>query len=181
MDLQPLLMLALAAVLVFWVLGAYNRLVALRNGIVSAWARIDEPLQQRATAIEPLVGALRAPLADESSTLDKLLEAHVGVRGSAEALRLRPAVAERALACAQAESVFAAALARLLALLDQQPELRAQPEIAAPLATLRDAGTKLAFARALYNDAAQAYNDAARQFPTTLVARAFGFGAAGTL
>jgi LemA protein len=64
---------------------------------------------------------------------------------------------------------------RLLALSD------AQPALAAHAAGLRDAQQRIDFARRLFNDAVSAYNDAARQFPTRIVARLFGFGPAGTL
>ena len=50
LSTQQLLLIAAAALLVFWGLGAHNRLVALRNGIIAAWTQVDEPLQRRAAA-----------------------------------------------------------------------------------------------------------------------------------
>jgi LemA protein len=181
MSTQQLLLLAAAALLVFWVLGAYNRLVALRNDIGAAWVQVDAPLQRRSKAITALVAALRPRLSDERGALDALSAAQTQVQGAADALRQGPALARRARALASAESILAAALARLLALLEQRPDMSLEAELAPHLDALHDAAPRLAFARQLFNDAVRAYNEAARQFPTRVLARVFGFGQAGVL
>ena len=173
--------LALAAVAVFWMLGAYNRLVALRNAVGSAWQQVDEALARRGAAVAPLVAALRGPLAAEGAALDALLAGQAQVSAAADALRPRPVLALQAAALVQAEAPMASASARVLALLDLQPELRDVAEVAPLAKALRDAEPQLAFARRLFNEAVQAYNDAARQFPTRLLTRLYGFGTAGRL
>jgi LemA protein len=178
---QQLLLIAAAALLVFWALGAHNRLVALRNAIIAAWAQVDEPLKRRAAALAALVAGLREHLPEESGALDAALAAQAQLQSAAAALGARPALAPRAAALATAESALAAALSRLLALLEQRRELAAADDLAPHLSALRDAGQRLVFARQLFNDAVSSYNDAAQQFPTRLLARLFGFGAAGTL
>ena len=75
MNAQQIGLLVLAAVLVFWTVGAYNRLVALRNTIAEAWAKVDDALRQRQAAAEPLLAALREPLAAEQGALDAWLAA----------------------------------------------------------------------------------------------------------
>lgn len=181
MSLQEIVLIAAAAMLVFWMLGAHNRLVALRNDIGAAWAQVDEPLQRRVAALSPLVDGLRAHLSDEQGTLDAVAQALAQVRAAGDALRARPAQAARAAALAKAESALSAAQARLLALLEQRAELRSDVTLAAHADALRDSGQRLAFARQLFNDAVRRYNDAAHQLPTRLLARLFGFGAAGAL
>jgi LemA protein len=178
---QQLLLIAAAALGVFWMLGAYNRLVALRNGIIAAWAQVDEPLQRRAVALLPLVAALRAHLHDEHGTLDAVLAAQTELKSAADALRFRPAQAPRAAALAGAEATLQAALSRLLALVEQRSDLAAAEDLAAHLGALRDATQRLGFARQMFNDAVHGYNEAAHQFPTRLLSSLFGFGAAGTL
>ncbi len=178
---QQMMLVAALALLLFWMLGAHNRLVALRNDIGAAWAQVDEPLQRRAAAVAPLVAGLREHLDDERGALDAVLAALAQVRAAADGLRPRPATAARAAALAAAESTLSGALARLLALLEQRGELGADATLAPHMAAVRDTTQRLAFARQLFNDAVQAYNDAARQFPTSLLGRLFGFGAAGAL
>jgi LemA protein len=80
-----------------------------------------------------------------------------------------------------AEALMAAASARVLALLDLQAELRCTEAVAGPALALREAEPRLGFARQLFNDAVQAYNDAARQWPTRWLTRLYGFGTAGRL
>ena len=181
LSTQQLLLIAAAALLVFWMLGAHNRLVALRNGIIAAWAQVDEPLQRRAAALQPLVAALRTHLPDEQGALDAVLAAQAQLQPTADALRARPALAPRAAALVGAEAALQAALSRLLALLEQRGDLTGADDVAPHVAALRDATQRLAFARQLFNDAVGSYNEAARQFPTRLLSSLFGFGAAGTL
>ncbi len=173
--------LLVVAVLVFWMVGAYNRLVGLRNRIGSAWQQVDEALQRRGEAVAPLVAALREGLVGEGAALDALLSAQAQVAAAADGLRLRPMVADSTQALVLAEALMAAAGARVLALLDLQAELRGAEAVAPPVLALREAEPRLAFARQLFNDAVQAYNDAARQWPTRWLTRLYGFGTAGRL
>ena len=173
--------LAAAAVLVFWMVGAYNRLVALRSAIGSAFAQVDDLLQRRHEAVSALVAAVRDSMPTEQGALDAWLAAAAQVRSAADALRLRPVMAPLALALVAAESAIAAAGSRSRALLDQHPEALALPEVADSLAVLREVEPRLVFSRQLFNAAAADYNQAARQFPTQLLTRLFGFGTAGRL
>ena len=181
MSTQQLLLIAAAALLVFWVLGAHNRLVALRNAIIAAWAQVDEPLKRRAVALAALVDGLRRHLPDESGALDATLAAQSQLKAAADALGARPAQAPRASALSAAEATLSAALSRLLALLEQRSGLAGADDLAPHVAALGDATRRLAFARQLFNDAVRQYNEAAHQFPTRLLAGLFGFGAAGPL
>jgi LemA protein len=145
-------------------LGAYNRLVALRGAIVAAWAQLDAVLQQRAVVNAQLAAqqpafALPAPLQQLQQAVD--------------ALRQRPASAERATALAAAEAAWQMVLAERIDTL-----ATAAPDAVAELHELQP---RLAFARQLYNDAVAAYNDAAAQFPTRLLTRLFGFGPAAAV
>lgn len=173
--------LALASVLAFWLVGAYNRLVALRNVIGNAFAQVDELVQRRAAAASALADLVRPAMDSEQAALDTWLAAQVVARQATRALRERPVAAQRAAAVTAAEPPLAAATARVMALLEQHPAAAAQATAAAHLATLRETEARLVFARQVYNDAALAYNDAARQFPTRLLTRLYGFGTAGRL
>jgi len=173
--------LAVAAILVFWMVGAYNRLVALRTAIGGAWQHVDEVLKRRGDAIVPLVAALREPLAAEQGSLEALLAAERQVRGAADALGARPVMATLAAALVAAEAQMASTSSRVLALLAQQPEVGAGEAVAPHAAVLHEAAARLTFARQLFNDASQAYNVAARQFPTRVLTKLVGFGTAGRI
>ena len=181
MNTTQLLTLAIAALLVFWMVGAYNRLVALRNAIGQAWAKVDEAQRQRAAAGEPLLGALREPLAAEQGALDALTAALAEAAKAAAAMGGRPVAQDHAGAWLAAESTLAPLASRVFALFEHDVALRGQADIAAPAAAWREAQTKIGFARQLFNEAAVAYNEAVTLFPTRLLAPMFRFGLAGRL
>ncbi|MBK1714440.1 LemA family protein [Rubrivivax gelatinosus] len=181
MSWAQILVLAVAAVIVFWMVGAYNRLVALRAAIGAAWLIVAEALARRGAAARVLAEALRAPMADEARALDALLAAQAQVQEAAEALAVRPVRLDATLALVKGEAAMGAAASRVLALLDQQPLLKAEPAIAEQAALLGDSASRLAFARQLFNDAGAAYDEAAAQFPTRLLLRLYRFEPAGRL
>ena len=181
MSTQQIVLLATAALLVFWMVGAYNRLVALRKAIGGAWLQVAETLQRRAEAVAALGAVLRGPLADEQGALDALGAAQARVSAAAQALGQRPTGAALATSVQAADAALAPAAARVLALMEHRAELRQDPAAATPLAQLRECETRLVFARQLYNTAGVAYNAAVSQWPTRWLARLYGFDAAGRL
>lgn len=181
MGRGPIVALALLAVLLFWMVGAHKRLLGLRNGIAAAWARLQGTLEQRAQALDPLVAALRIPLAAEHGALDALLAAHGDARRAAAAMAQRPVFGAHAQAWSAAESAVAAAATRVMALLDQHPALRDGEPVASLARAWHQAQARLPVARQVFNDAAQAYDDARGLFPTRLLTGLFRFGPAGRL
>jgi len=174
--------LGAAALLVFWLLGAYNRLVALRNGIGSAWLQVAAALALRAQTALPLVQTLRQPLQAEASALDTFASANSAAAAAAAVLAARPVAAVSATAAwVQAEAALAISASRLLALMEQHAELQASAEVTELLVTWRDAHTQLSFARRLFDAAAAAYNTAVDQPPTRWLLPLFGFARAGLL
>ncbi|MBA4176697.1 MAG: LemA family protein [Leptothrix sp. (in: Bacteria)] len=181
MSAQQITVLALAAVLMFWAVGAYNRLVALRNDIASAWAKVDAALAQRRAAAEPLLAALREPLSAEEGALDAWQAAMGDAARAAAAVTARPVAPVHTTAWVGTEVALSAAASRVLALLEQQPELRQHEAIAMPVLGWLESSKRLRFARQLYNEAAAPYDEAIATFPTRLLVRAFRFGPAGRL
>jgi LemA protein len=181
MNVYLIAALVIAAVLVFWVIGAYNRLVAMRNDIAQAWGKVQIALDQRAAAADPLVLALREPMAAEQGALDTWQAAHADAAKAALSLSARAVDEAAAQAWVAAESSLAAAASRMLALLDQHADLRLQDPVASLAAGWRDAQARLPFARQLFNEAAQAYNQALDVFPTHWVATGFKLRRAGLI
>ena len=178
---EQIVALALAAVVVFWALGAYNRLVALRNTVGQAWARVEEAQRQRAAAVAPLVAALRGPLAAEHGALDALLAAQGASTQATTAMSVRHAPAAAAAQWLAAESALTAAASRVFALLEQQPALLAQEPVAGLARAWRELAPRLSFARQLFNEAASSYDEALAQFPTRLLVPLFGLRRAGRI
>lgn len=181
MNVYLVVALVSTAVLFFWVIGAYNRLVAMRNEIAQAWTKVQVALDQRAAAAAPLVLAVREPLAAEQGALDTWQAAHAEAAKAALSLSARAVDETAALAWVAAETTLAAAASRMLALLDQHAELKLQEPVAALATSWREAQARLPFARQLFNEAAQAYNQAREVFPTHWVATSFKLRRAGLI
>lgn len=156
------------ALLVFWVVGAYNRLVSLRHRVARAGAQLDEPLRRRAAAWPPRLAACREQHPESAAVCDAVAGALQQVQVAADALRVRPANAAAATALATAEGVLGTALARLQAAWPQTEDEAAQRE-------RQDAELRLDLARQAYNEAIDRHDAAVRQFPTRLVAGLFHF------
>jgi LemA protein len=181
-----LLALAAGAMLIFWAVGAYNRLVELRNAVAAAWGQVHEGLERRAGAAAPLAAALAGPLASEQRALDTWLADHAAAERAAATLAARPLDAARAGAWVAAEATLAASASRVFALMDgagpppEAPDSGAA-DAAGPAAAWRGGDAQAQFARRLYNDAAATHDAAIGQFPTSLLARLYAFAPAGRL
>jgi LemA protein len=181
MTAQLLLALTLVAVGVFWTLGAYNRLVGLRNTIGQAWTKVDEALKLRGQAAWPLLALVQVPLAAEAGALRAVDVALNEATRAAQQMSAGPVVAAHANEWVAAEASMAAHASRLFALVEQHAAVRELPDVGAHTAAWREAGQRLGFARQVFNEAAAAYNQACVLFPTRLLVRVFGFGPAGLI
>jgi len=84
------ILLAIVAVLVFWAIGLYNRLVGLRNQVLNGWRQIDVQLKRRHDLIPNLVNTVRGAMEFERDTLTQVMEARaraVSATGPADAAR----------------------------------------------------------------------------------------------
>lgn len=177
----PLLIGLVAALLLFWGIGAYNRLMRLRNAIGDAFAQLDKHLGERAAVCAALLAELRPLLQSEQATFDTLDSAQADAQQAAMAARSRPYAGDPVASLAVAGAVHAAALTRLMSLLEHQPELRAQAGIDAMVDELKLIERQRAFARQVFNQAVGQYNEAQAQFPTRILASLYGFREARSL
>ncbi len=178
---EPLVWSVIGVVIGFWMVGAYNRLMRLRNQLGVAWAQIDALLMRREEALTQMIAALREPLVDESGALDALAAAQIHVHASADGVRQKPESADATRAFAATLGPWASAFSRVTALVEQRPQVHQAESVATPRAELTESQARWPFARQAFNDAVQAYNAAAAQWPTRLLARLFSFRAASPL
>jgi LemA protein len=175
MSLQTIVLFTLLAMLIFWAVGAYNRLVRLKNTIANAFAQIDVQLKRRYDLIPNLVVAARKYLEHEQETLEAVITARNQARSASQKVASRPGKAEAVLALAAAEQTLDGSLGRLFALAEAYPDLKADQTIRDLSEELTSTENKVGFSRQAYNDAVLDYNNAQGQFPTLLLARLFGF------
>jgi LemA protein len=162
-------LIGVAAIVVFWMVGAYNRMVRLRSDLVARFAAVDERYRQRHALIESQLEMLSTALTAAAPRLEALRAACRQADAAREHARTRPGAAGAVSSLRVAEEILADARARLPVQSVAGADL---PELNTRLAT---SDTALAFARNEFNAAVAVYNEAVRQFPTALVARLFSF------
>lgn len=175
MSFQTMVYITLLALAVFWAVGAYNRLIRLKNGIANAFGQIDVQLKRRYDLIPNLVEAAKKYLQHEQETLEAVIAARNQARSASDRVASRPGQADAVIALAAAEQTLGGSLGRLFALAEAYPDLKADQTIRELSEELTSTENKVGFARQAYNDAVLDYNNAQGQFPALLVARMFGF------
>jgi len=150
----------------FWFFSIYNTLVGLRNAMKNAWANIDVQLKRRHDLIPNIVETVKGYAAHERQTLEAVIQARniaVGARGKGINEQLK------------AETGLSGALARLFAVAEQYPNLKANENFIALHHELASTEDKISFSRQFYNDTVLQYNNAIQMFPSNIVAKAFHF------
>jgi LemA protein len=175
MDVIGGIFLGVVLLALYWAVGAYNRLVRLKNAIANAFGQIDVQLKRRYDLIPNLVEVARKYLAHESETLEAVIAARNQARHAEQSVAASPANASAMGALAGAEQVLGGAMGRLFALAEAYPELKADKTMRDLSEELSSTENRVGFARQAYNDHVLAFNDAAAQFPTLIVARLFAF------
>jgi len=161
-----------------WMVGAYNRLVSLRNRFKNAYAQIDVQLKRRYDLIPNLVETAKGYIKHERGTL----EAVVAARNAASAANTRAAQSPGDAAAMKelsgAETALTSTLGQLFAVAEAYPDLKANTTMMALMEELTSTENKVAFARQAYNDAVMGYNTQRETFPTNMIAGPFNFGPA---
>ncbi|MGB9886528.1 MAG: LemA family protein [Moorellales bacterium] len=143
---------------------SYNGLVTAEERVNAAWSQIDNQLQRRADLIPNLVATVKGYAAHEEEIFTRVAEARARLAGAT-------GIPEKEAAANELEG----ALARLLALVENYPNLKADANFRQLSDELAGTENRLAVARMDYNQAVRDYNSRLRRFPTLIFARLFGF------
>ena len=156
--------IAIVVVLALWGLGQYNGMVGKDEECNKAWGNVESVLQRRFDLIPNLVNTVKGYAAHESNTLEEIT-------------RLRSQWGE---AKTQDEKVAAAsglesALARLMVVVENYPELKANENFVRLQDELAGTENRINVERQRYNESVQGYNTSIRRMPGALIARVAGF------
>lgn len=147
-----------------WAMLAYNGLVSLRNQVQNAWRQIDVQLRRRHDLIPNLVEAVKGYMQFERDTLTQVVEARAkAVSAPDQASRMA------------AENQITAGLGRLLAVMENYPQLKSDQNVLKLQEELTTTENQIAFSRQAYNDSVMQLNTRIESFPTNLIASNFGF------
>ncbi len=164
---------AVVAVIVFWMIGAYNKLVVAEESVSTAWANVESQYQRRADLIPNLVSTVKGYAAHEQETLDAVVSARAKATQmtvdadnlTAESIREYQAV----------QGEVGAALGRLLMVAENYPDLKANTNFLNLQEQLEGTENRIQVSRTNFNESAKAYNMMIRRFPSNIVAGMFGF------
>ncbi|MDH3284081.1 MAG: LemA family protein [Acidobacteriota bacterium] len=163
-----LIFLGLMAAVVVWVIGLYNGLVRLKNGVENAWSQIDVQLKRRYDLIPNLVETVKGYAKHERETFDAVVKARQ------QAINITGSVADQA----KAENMLTQTLRSLFALAEAYPDLKANQNFLALQEELASTENKISFSRQFYNDSALKLNNKVEMFPSNIVANMFNFAKA---
>src|SRR5499427_9217615 len=154
-----LVIAAAFVLLLIIVMGMYNSLVRRRIDTDNAWSQIDVQLKRRHDLIPNLVETVKGYAGHEKTTLEQVVQARaaaVQARGISEAVG--------------AENALSGALSRLMLVVEQYPDLKANQNFLALQEELTSTENRIGFARQAFNDAATNYNIGREVFPAVKVA-----------
>lgn len=160
------IILIVVAIVVLWVIFAYNRLVSLVNQAKEAWADIAVQLKRRYDLIPNLVETVKGYAAHESSAFENVTKARAAAMGATSATP-----AEQA----KTENMLSGALKTLFAVSEAYPDLKANQNFLQLQKELGDTEDKIQASRRFYNTTVMTLNTAEQVFPGNIIASSFGF------
>jgi LemA protein len=166
----------IALVIVFMVIGIYNRLVTLKNRFENGFSQIEVQLQRRYDLIPSLVETVKGYMKHERETLEAVIQARNQAVSGLQAAAGDPGNAVAISQLAGAEGMLGGALGKLFALSESYPDLKANQNMANLQEELTSTENKVSFARQAFNDSVTAYNTYKQTFPPVFVAGMFGHG-----
>lgn len=163
--MQPIyIILIIVAIIIIAVIAMYNRLVALRNQVKTAWATVDTQLQRRFDLIPNLIETVKGYMAHEKETLQNITKARTSFQNATT-------VQEKA----ESENNLVGALRGFYAVAENYPDLKASQNFMMLQEELSATENKVAYARQNYNNTVLALNNKIEQFPSNIIANMFSF------
>ncbi|MBN1290889.1 MAG: LemA family protein [Candidatus Latescibacteria bacterium] len=147
-----------------WIKGTYNNIVTMDEEIKGTWGQLENVLQRRFDLIPNLVATVKGYASHENEVLTQVTEARAKVGGAGT-----PS------ARMEAEGELSSALSRLMVVVENYPNLKANQNFIMLQDQLEGTENRIAVERGRYITAVKAYNQFIRKFPANMIANAFNF------
>ncbi len=160
--------------IVGWVVGIYNDLVSLDEGVSQAWSQVENQYQRRADLIPNLVNTVKGVANFEKETYTAVAEA----RSKVNQIKMTPDKLSDPNAFKQfqnAQDNLGSALSRLLVTVERYPQLKANENFLQLQAQLEGTENRISVERRRFNQIVQQYNMKIRRFPGNIIANMSGF------
>jgi len=143
---------------------SYNRFVSQEEGVKAQWAQVENQLQRRNDLIPNLVESTKGFAQQERDVFGQIADSRAKLAGAQ--------TTEQKIAAANEQS---SALARLLVVVENYPQLKSSETFARLMDELAGTENRIAVERMRYNEKVQEYNTSRRSFPANITAGIFGF------
>lgn len=155
--------LGIVIALVIYGITQYNSLVSIRENVDNQRSNIDTMLQRRVDLIPNLVNTVKGYAKHEKQVIEDVSNARAKLAGAGS-------MEEKA----QADSQLSGALSRLLMVVENYPDLKANQQFIALSDELAGTENRIAVARKDYNDSVKNYNAKIKRFPSNIFANMMG-------
>lgn len=170
-----LALVAIIAILFVWGCNGYNGVIKEDENVKKAWNNVNTEYQKRGDLVDNLVNTVKGAANFEKETLTKLVEARAKATSvNFNADQLTP---ENIAKFEQAQSEMKSALSRLLVVVENYPDLKANQNFLQLQGQLEGIENDVRSSRKVFNDAVNTYNTKVRSFPMNMLAGMFGFKA----
>lgn len=162
--MAPQIIFPLIAFVVFpliWFITTYNKFIKLKNMIEEKWSSIDVALKRRHNLIPNLINATKGYTKHESEVLENTTE--IRTESGSVTSRL------------EEESLISKSLLGLIAVAESYPDLKASNNFLVLQKSLDEIEQEIQRARQMFNYSVRKFNTLVESFPSSLVAKAFGF------
>ena len=163
----------LLVVLGLGMMGSYNGLNSLSQGVDAQWGQVENVYQRRSDLVPNLVATVKGAATFEKDTFTAVTEARSKV-GQVATGGKAPGSQEAMANFQKAQEGLGSALSRLLVVVEKYPELKATQNFRDLQAQLEGTENRITVERMRFNQAAQAFNTKRNSFPTVLIAGFFG-------
>ena len=168
-----IIIVVIVAVILIWGVGTYNGFVKKQEAMTTAWGQVENVYQRRADLVPNLVALVKNYAEYEQGTLIAVTEARA--KATATTVNTENFDENEFASFESAQDELGNSLNRLIVEVENYPDLKANEEYLTLQAQLAGCENRIQTERERFNEAAKAYNQSVRRFPSNIIAKMFGF------